>query len=74
MLFRSTVLGDLRVRNSFNGILRIFVIWKGFEVSEMFRVIMVVFEHVWSDDWVSGVSSRDIESKVAMLIDIRDLV
>ena len=48
----------------FDGILHIFAIWNGFEVSEMFRVIMVVFEHVWSEDWVSGVSSRDIESKV----------
>ena len=69
-----TILGDPMVRNSFNGILCIFVIWKGFEVTEMLRIIVVVFEHVWGEDWVSGLSSWNVESKVAVLIDIRDLV
>ena len=69
-----TVLGDPMVGNSFNGILHIFVIWKDFKVAEMLRIIVVVLEHVWGEDWVSGVSSWNVESKVAMLIDIRDLV
>ena len=50
------------------------IVYKGFGVVEVLRIIRVVFEHVWSEDWVSGVLSRDIESKVAMLIDIHDFV
>ena len=62
------------VCDPFNGILYLFAIWKGLEVSEMFGVLMVVVEHVWGEDWVSEIPSRDIKSKVAMLLDIRDLV
>ena len=38
------------------------------------RVIVVVFEHVWSEDRVTGIASRDVEPEVAMFIDGSNLV
>ena len=45
-----------------------------FDVSLMLRIIVVVFEHVWSEDWVTRVASEDVESEVAMFIDGGNLV
>ena len=35
---------------------------------------MVMFEHVWSEDRVTGVASGDVQSEVAMFIDSGNLV
>ena len=40
----------------------------------MLRVIMVVFEHVWGEDRVTGVASGDIQSEIAVFIDGCNLV
>ena len=48
-----------------------FILWY---VSLMLRVIVVVFEHVWSEDRVMGVVSEDIQSEIAVLIDGCNLV
>ena len=48
-----------------------FVLWY---VSLVLRVIVVVFEYVWSEDRVTGVMSGDVEPEVAMLIDGCNLV
>ena len=40
----------------------------------MFRVIVVVFEHVWGENRVTRVASRNVEPEVAMIIDGGNLV
>ena len=40
----------------------------------MLRVIVVVFEHVWSEDRMARVTSGDVQSEVAMFIDGGNLV
>ena len=37
-------------------------------------MIVVVFEHVWGEDWMPRVLSGHVESEVAMFIDFRNLV
>ena len=43
-----------------------FVLWY---VLLMLRIIVVMFEHVWSEDRVTGVASGDIQSEIAVFID-----
>ena len=49
----------------------LFILWY---VLLMLRVIVVVFEHVWSEDRVMGVASGDVEPEVAVFIDGCNLV
>ena len=48
-----------------------FVFWY---ISLMLRVIVVVLEHVWSEDRVAGVASRDVQSEVAVFINSGNLI
>ena len=48
-----------------------FILWY---VSLMLRVIVVVFEHIWGEDWVTRVASGDVEPEVAVFIDGSNLV
>ena len=44
----------------------LFVLWY---ISLMLMVILVVFEHVWSEDWVTRIAFGDVQSEIAMFID-----
>ena len=53
-----TILCLFVVYDPFDGVKgSFFILWY---VSLMLRVIMVVFEHVWSEDRVTGVASGDV--------------
>ena len=67
-----TILGHLVIYDPLDGVKGgLFIFWY---VSLMLRVIVVVFEHVWSEDRVTGVASGDVQSKVAVFIDSSKLV
>ena len=67
-----TILGHLMVYNPLDCVKGgHFILWY---VSLMLRIILVVFEHVWSEDWVMRVASVDVESEVDMFIDGGNLV
>ena len=67
-----TILVYLMIYNSVDGVKgSLSVLWY---VSLMLRIIVVVFEHVWSEDRVTGVASRDVEPEVAVFIDGYNLV
>ena len=60
------------INNPVDGVERgFFILWY---VSLMLRVIVVVFEHVWSENRVTGVASGDIQSEIAVFIDGCNLV
>ena len=67
-----TILGHLVIYNPLDGVKGgFFVFWY---VSLMLRVIVVVFKHVWSEDWVTRIASGDIQSEIAVFIDGCNLV
>ena len=67
-----TILRLFVINNPVDGVERgLFILWY---ISLMLRVIVVVFENVWSEDRVSGVASRDIQSEIAMFIDGCNLI
>ena len=59
-----TILGHLVVNDPFDGVKgNPFVLWY---VLLMIRVIVVVFEHVRSKNWMTRVASGDVEPAIAM--------
>ena len=67
-----TILRFFVINNSVDGVERGFlVLWN---VSLVLRVIVVVFEHVRTEDRVSGVAFRDIQSEIAVFIDGCNLI
>ena len=67
-----TILCLFVINDPVDGIERgFFVLWY---VSLILGVIVVVFEHVWSEDRVTGGASGDIQSEIAVFIDGCNLV
>ena len=61
-----TILGLFVIYDPVDGVERgLFVLWY---VSLIFRVIVIVFEHVWCDYWVTKVASGDIQSEITVFI------
>ena len=69
-----TILCSPMVGNPFNGMLYFFMVHWELEFSKVLWVIMVVFVHVWCEDLVSGVLPGHVEAKIAVLIDVRNLI
>ena len=57
-----TILGCLVIYDPLDGVKGgFFVLWY---VSLMLRIIRVVFEHVWGENWMTRIASGDVESEV----------
>ena len=49
----------------------LFILWY---VSLMLKMILVMFEHVWGKNRLTGIASGDIQSEVTVFINSRNLV